>query len=189
MPRWPEDTKQRLVEAAYDLFVDRGFSDTTVAQIADRAGTTSRTFFRHFPDKEEVLFSEDDELLPLLVGSIERSSGAADSGEMMREVLGVLADSMSGHHDRLAQRDRVIAQNVALSGRELAKQARWQHSVAEALERRGYRRDDAAILAAVGFAIFTGALHEWLESPGTDLRTLVDERFPRVAGALTWPVP
>lgn len=189
MPRWPEDTKQRLIDAAFDLFVDRGYGATTVQQIADRAGTTPRTFFRHFPDKEEVLFADDDELLPVLVGAIRENTGADDAGAMMRMVLGALAESMSPHRARLVERDRIIAQDVGLAGRELAKQARWQRSVADALEQRGFSEEDAAILAAIGFALFIGALHQWLADPRTDLRDLLDARFPRIATSLTRPVP
>ncbi|MFE7843655.1 TetR/AcrR family transcriptional regulator [Microbacterium sp. NPDC057407] len=189
MPRWPEDTKQRLVDAAFELFVDRGYAATTVQQIAHRAGTTPRTFFRHFPDKDEVLFADDDELLPLLVGAIGEDAHADDAGAMMRSVLDVLAQAMSPHRERLVERDRIIAQDVGLAGRELAKQARWQRSVAEALHQRGFSDSDAAILAAIGFALFTGALHDWLADPRAELRTLVDERFPRIATALTQPVP
>src|ERR1700690_3575616 len=56
MGRWEPDAVGRLQRAAMDLYTERGFEQTTVAEIAARAGLTERTFFRHFADKREVLF-------------------------------------------------------------------------------------------------------------------------------------
>jgi AcrR family transcriptional regulator len=190
MPRWPEDTRARLIDAAFTLFVDRGYADTTVEQIATRAGATSRTFFRQFRDKDEVVFADDDELLPFLIASIEGVRDAADAGAMMRSALGDLADRFEPQRRRLQQRQRIIEQDVGLTGRELAKQARWQHAVTEALAARGFDREDAEILAAIGFALFTGAIHEWLaRDDAATLRDHVERRFPRVVDAMTRPVP
>ena len=57
MGRWEPDARGRLVKAAMELYGERGFEQTTVAEIAERAGLTERTFFRHFADKREVLFA------------------------------------------------------------------------------------------------------------------------------------
>ena len=54
--RWEPNARGRLERAAMDLYVERGFEQTTVAEIASRAGLTERTFFRYFSDKREVLF-------------------------------------------------------------------------------------------------------------------------------------
>jgi AcrR family transcriptional regulator len=56
MSRWKPDASTRLQEAALEIYGERGFEQTTVAEIAQRAGLTERTFFRHFADKREVLF-------------------------------------------------------------------------------------------------------------------------------------
>lgn len=66
MPRWPADSRERLVDAALGLFVEHGYAATTIDEIAARAGVTARTFFRHFVDKEEVLFSDDDSVMPAI---------------------------------------------------------------------------------------------------------------------------
>ena len=190
MPRWPENTRERLVDAAFALFVEQGYTATTVEQIADRAGTTSRTFFRQFRDKDEVIFADDDELLPSLIAAIEDARDVADAGDMMRSALGALADRMEPDRRRLRLRQRIVEQDVGLTGRELAKQARWQRSVTDTLRERGFDREDAEVLAAIGFALFTGALHEWLEhDDAATLRAHVERRFPRVADAMTRPVP
>src|ERR1700721_2325487 len=70
MGRWEPDSRGRLQEAALALFAERGFDQTTAAQIADRAGLTERTFFRHFADKREVLFGGSASLQELLVSTV-----------------------------------------------------------------------------------------------------------------------
>jgi AcrR family transcriptional regulator len=62
MGRWEPDARGRLEQAALDLYQDRGFEQTTVTEIAERAGLTERTFFRYFADKREVVFGGQDML-------------------------------------------------------------------------------------------------------------------------------
>src|ERR1700686_3085500 len=70
MGRWEADARGRLEEAALALYGERGFELTTVAEIAERAGLTERTFFRHFADKREVLFYGAQALQELLVSTV-----------------------------------------------------------------------------------------------------------------------
>src|SRR5437588_6849118 len=70
MVRWEPGSRERLVQAAFALYSERGFENTTVAEIAERAGLTERTFFRHFADKREVLFSGANALEEALVGAV-----------------------------------------------------------------------------------------------------------------------
>src|SRR5260370_27056174 len=68
MARWEPGARERMVLAAVDLFTEQGYDATTVAQIAERAGVTKSTFFRHFPDKRELLVAEQEDLSRLLDG-------------------------------------------------------------------------------------------------------------------------
>src|SRR5450755_2461262 len=70
MGRWEPNARGRLEQAALELYGERGFELTTVAEIAERAGLTERTFFRHFADKREVLFSGAGSLQELLVTTL-----------------------------------------------------------------------------------------------------------------------
>src|ERR1700709_34116 len=70
MARWHPGAAQRLVVAAVDLFTEQGYDATTVTQIAERAGVTKSTFFRHFPDKRELLVAGQETLSQLLAGGI-----------------------------------------------------------------------------------------------------------------------
>ncbi|MGL4176607.1 MAG: TetR/AcrR family transcriptional regulator [Dermatophilaceae bacterium] len=181
MPRWPEDTRERLVQAALELFGERGYARTTVDDIAARAGVSARTFFRHFPDKEEVLFAEDDRLLPVVTGAITGRKEPVGAEPLMVDVLGGLADVMEPERDLLRHRQHIIDADVALTGRELAKQARWQAAVAAALAARGFAPGTADLLAAVGFALFRRTLHTWLaEKDGPTLRERLATTLPSV---------
>ena len=70
MARWEPDARGRLVQAALALYGENGYENTTVAQIAERAGLTERTFFRHFTDKREVLFGGGSALQELIVSVV-----------------------------------------------------------------------------------------------------------------------
>lgn len=181
MPRWPEDSRHRLVESALTLFTEEGYAAVTVDDIAERSGVSARTFFRHFPDKEEVLFADDDALLPLLLTAISTSTKAGAAEEHMRDALGTLADALEPQREALRHRQVVINSQISLAGRELAKQARWQQSAMTALVEVGYDPDAADLLSAIGFAVFRRALHAWLaEASGPPLRERVNVALVRV---------
>ncbi|NYF16698.1 AcrR family transcriptional regulator [Microbacterium sp. AK009] len=190
MPRWPEDSRERLAGAAVSLFVERGFAATTVEQIATAAGVTPRTFFRHFRDKEEVLFAEEDELLPLLLDAIATLEPPFRAEELMRHALGVLADTMEPDRTRLRVRHAIIKTDVALAGRELAKQAAWQPQIAAAIAARGYTEADAELLAAIGFALYRTSFVAWLEEDEPEpLRERVHHALPSVRTVMDLVIP
>lgn len=174
MPRWPEDSRERLVDAALSLFVEHGYAAVTVDDIAARAGVSARTFFRHFPDKEEVLFADDDDLLPTLLTAIRGAHGNVTAEEHMTIALSSLGEVLEPQRPRLRTRQQIIDSHVSLTGRELAKQARWQQSVLTALTETGYAPDDADLLSAIGFAVFRRSLHSWLaDQTGSSLNERV----------------
>ena len=72
MPRWEHGSEDRLQIASIELFASRGFENTSVVEIAERARVATRTFFRYFSDKREVLFAASDHLREALVGESSR---------------------------------------------------------------------------------------------------------------------
>ena len=80
MGRWEPGARGRLARVALELYAERGFEQTTVEDIAERAGVTERTFFRHFADKREVLF-DGSAVLQQLGGDV----GAAPAGGAGRD--------------------------------------------------------------------------------------------------------
>lgn len=174
MPRWPADSRARLADAALELFSEHGYSGVTIDDIAERAGVTARTFFRQFRDKEEVLFADDDLLLPSLLETIAEPTGPVAAEQLMERALVGLAGRMQPARDSLRRRQAIIDSEVALTGRELAKQARWQQAISAALVERGFDPGDAGLLAAIGFALFRRELHVWLADPSDDPLPLAD---------------
>src|ERR1700758_1617490 len=109
MSRWEPNARGRLEQAALELYSERGFEQTTVAEIAKRAGLTERTFFRHYVDKREVLFAGTDALQELLVSPV---AGAPDSAAPMDAVatgLEAVGALLQERHEFARQRQSIIA--------------------------------------------------------------------------------
>src|SRR5260370_24353495 len=98
MSRWPPDARERLETAALDLFVDNGYGETTVGQIADRAGLNRATFFRHFADKREVLFGGEHVLAELFADGIRAASPDATLTECLQAALAAPDDAITPRH-------------------------------------------------------------------------------------------
>ncbi len=171
MGRWEPDSRGRLQEAALALYSERGFDQTTAAQIAVRAGVTERTFFRHFPDKREVLFGGSALLKERIVDGV---AGAPPADGPLDAVSGGLdaAAAMLGEfrRDLSRQRQAVIAANPELHERELAKLADYAAAVADALRQRGVSDPQATFAAEAGMTVLRVALEQW--AGGDDSRDL-----------------
>jgi AcrR family transcriptional regulator len=160
MPRWKPGTRGRLYEAALELYAKRGFENTTVAEIAGRAGLTERTFFRHFPDKREVLFAASGAMQEALVSTV---ANAPDSLVPIEAVAAGLEAAGGELPDRKTARKRqaIIAATPELQERELIKFASMSSALAEALRARG---DPAATLTAeVAMAVYRIAFERWID--------------------------
>jgi AcrR family transcriptional regulator len=176
MARWEPDSRGRLEQAALALYGERGFEKTTVAEIAERAGLTERTFFRHFADKREVLFGGAGMLEELLVGTV---AGAPEGTAPLESVVAALEAAGTVLQERRGyaqQRQAVIAANADLRERELIKLASLAMALADALRRRGVGEPAATLTAEAGIAIFRVAFERWVdESNQCDLPRLVRE--------------
>jgi AcrR family transcriptional regulator len=162
MGRWEPDSRGRLQEAALALFSERGFDQTTAAQIADRAGLTERTFFRHFADKREVLFGGSALLRERIVGGVEDAPAADGALDAVAHGLEAAA-AMLGEfrRDLTRQRQAVIAANPELRERELTKLADYAAAVAGALVERGVSEAQATLAADAGMTVLRIALQRW----------------------------
>src|SRR3954452_1521203 len=92
MGRWEPGAAGRLREAAMELYVAQGYEQTTVAEIAERAGVTARTFFRHFADKREVLFGGSEQLQELIASAAEAAPADAGPVEVVAAALAAVAE-------------------------------------------------------------------------------------------------
>lgn len=172
MGRWEPNASGRLQQAAIELYSARGFDQTTVAEIAARAGLTERTFFRHFADKREVLFWGEDTLHELLVVGVAAAPESASPIDAFAASLKPAVTSYFEHRPReqARQRNAVIAANTELCERELIKLSRLASGVADALRRRGVTEPAASLAAEAGVAVFKVAVARWVD--GTDDRDL-----------------
>jgi AcrR family transcriptional regulator len=138
MARWQPNASERLALAALELFAERGYENTTVIDIAERAGLTKSTFFRHFQDKREVLFG-DGTMNGLLAGAIAAAPATATPLEAVAHALDVAGREAftPARREFVARRRAVIAANPELQEREALKGLGLTASMANALRRRG----------------------------------------------------
>jgi AcrR family transcriptional regulator len=174
MTRWEPNGRGRLELAALALYGERGFENTTVAEIAAQAGLTERTFFRHFADKREVLFSGADALRELLVGNVAAapdSIGPIDAVGAALEAAGAL---LQERREYARRRAAIIGANAELRERELIKLASLASAIADALRRRGVADPAASLSAEAGIAVFRIAFERWVdETNQRDLPELI----------------
>src|SRR5262245_28953785 len=115
MARWEPNTRARLAEAAMDLFDERGFERTTVADIAGRVGLTERTFYRYFSDKREVLFGGSADLQALLIEHVQAAPVDRAPLDAIVDALLAAADEFFDlRRDFSRLRQAVIAANPEL---------------------------------------------------------------------------
>jgi AcrR family transcriptional regulator len=163
MVRWEPDSRGRLEQAAMALFAERGFDNTTVSDIAERAGVTERTFFRHFADKREVLFEGAGTLEELFVTTVADAPQSAGPLDAIAVGLEAIAAMFEERRDFSRQRRAIIAANPELRERELIKLAGWASALAAVLRRRGVPDPAAALAAETGIAVFRVAWERWTD--------------------------
>ncbi|MDT5016145.1 MAG: hypothetical protein QOD39_2305 [Mycobacterium sp.] len=176
MARWQPNARGRLEEAALELYAERGYGQTTVAEIAERAGLTERTFFRYFADKREVLFWGQALLTELVVNGVV---GAPDSASPLDAVgAGLMAAGamFEGRYGVARRRQAVIAANPGLQERELMKLASLSSVMADALRHRGVGDGAARLIAETGVSVFKVAFERWVGgAESTDLAQVIGE--------------
>ncbi|HEX2680342.1 MAG TPA: TetR family transcriptional regulator [Candidatus Dormibacteraeota bacterium] len=175
MPRWEPEARARLQAAAFALFSERGFDQTTVDDIAQRAGLTKRTFFRHFADKREVLFG-GGKVEGFALAAITEAPAGDGALEAVGRGLDALAGELEDEGAPAAQRIRIVRASPELWERQLVKFALMANVAAKALRARGVADPEAILAAESGIAALRVASDRWIEDPAhQSLRTLVRE--------------
>jgi AcrR family transcriptional regulator len=165
MSRWEPNARGRLEQAALELYRERGYDQTTVTEIAKRAGLTERTFFRHYADKREVLFAGADLLQELLVSTVVAAPAAAAPIDVIAAAVGAAAARLQERREYSQQRQAVIAANPDLQERELIKLASLAAALADTLRQRGVDEPAASLAAEAGIAVFKIAFEKWISEP------------------------
>ncbi len=176
MGRWEPNARGRLMQAAYALYGERGFEETTVAEIAARAGLTERTFFRHFADKREVLFAGADALRERLVSAVAEAPASLAPIEMAAAGLEAAGVFIQEGGELARERQAIIAASAELRERELIKLASLAEALANALRARGVEDAPASLTAEAGIAVFKVAFERYVGDTGqADLPRLIRE--------------
>jgi len=186
MGRWTPNARGRLEQAAMELYGERGFEQTTVSEIAERAGLTERTFFRHFADKREVLFWGAGALHELLVSAVASAPDSAAPIDAVATALEAAGALLQERRDHSRQRQAIIAANAELRERELIKLASLASAIADTLRRRGVTEPAASLTAEAGIAVFRIAFGRWLdETNERDLPDLVRSSLEELRALVT----
>ncbi len=176
MGRWEPNARGRLERAAMELYGERGFEQTTVAEIAARAGLTERTFFRHFADKREVLFWGAAALQELFVSTVTSAPESAAPIDAVAAALAAAGALLQERRDGARLRHAIIVANPELQERELIKMATLAAALAVALRERGVSAPAASLAAEAGIAVFKIAFERWIADPAQrDLPQLMQE--------------
>ena len=176
MGRWQPGVRDRLAAAAIELFAERGYEATTVADIAARAGVTERTFYRQFADKREVLFGDPVEFDALFTEAITAAPADATPLEAAEAALAAAGPFFAERRAWAARRGAVIAATPALLEREAVKRAQLTEAIAQALRLRGTPETTAALVAELTVVAFFQAFPRWLAADEeSDLGALAHE--------------
>jgi AcrR family transcriptional regulator len=183
MVRWEPNAAGRLQKAAMELFLERGYAEVTVTEIADRAGLTKRSFFNHFADKREVFFAGARDLEMSVTGYL--GADTTDTADTDIDTAG--ADPVAAAVDALtrgglelapyiryaAARRALVASSLELRERELVKLAALAAAVAGALRGRQVPARTADFAARAAVTVFTTAFDDWADDPAADFRLLM----------------
>jgi AcrR family transcriptional regulator len=176
MSRWKPDAAGRLMKAATTLFAEQGYEETTVAEIAERAGLTKRTFFRYFSDKREVLFSGAEELERVWLEAAATAPPGSTPLGMATAGFDPVAEMFADRHDFARVRAAIIDANPELRERELIKLQKLASSIKATLVDRGFSTNVAVLAAQTGVTVFHVAFAYWVEQDDPSaFRRLMDE--------------
>jgi AcrR family transcriptional regulator len=182
--RWQPDARGRLERAAFALYSERGYENTTAAEIAEHAGLTKRTFFRYYADKREVLFGGAGALEEAVVTAVAGAPASTAPLDAVVDALRSAAAILQERRELAIQRQRIIVAHPELQERELIKLAKLAAAVAEALHARGVDDPDAILIAETGITIFRVAFERWIDPAGTkDFAAVIDESLAALRAA------
>ncbi|MFL0359339.1 TetR/AcrR family transcriptional regulator [Curtobacterium flaccumfaciens] len=183
--RWSPDARGRLERAAFELFAEQGYQATTVPQITARAGLTTRTFFRYFADKREVIFA-GDEIPDLARAAIEGAPAGVVPLDIVVHGLRTVADErFEGRHGEVGSVRRLVLSESSLRERDARKRADLTDAVRGAFVDRGLDPSEAAVIAEMTVMLFHLALESWLTGPAERrMADVVDEQLSALRGVL-----
>ena len=182
--------RQRIIEAARELFLERGFDGVSVGDIAERAEVGRTTFFRHFGDKQEVVFAKEQELLDTIAAAGQADGtpaprNAAEAVAQLRPIVLDLCAQSAADPEAYTRHFELIEHHPELRARDAMKMQQIADQLSELLMHRGSDERTARLAGQLALACYQTARHL-----GNNPRTLVDETgaaFTRVLALGTGP--
>jgi AcrR family transcriptional regulator len=188
MARWAADAAGRLHNAALELFIENGFAATTVPQITERAGLTTRSFFRYFADKREVLFTGEDELPAVVAEMFDQADLEQTPMEIVHHGLrNVVTPRLKSFRNELLVRRQIVHSDDGLRERELRKLAILHSAATAALIRRGLTPLDAEIMGRLAVTIYDTTLELWLAQDAPDSLDAILDSVVEAVGRIASP--
>lgn len=161
MVKKAENARERFESAAYALFQDQGYLETTVPQIASKAGLTERTFYRYFADKREVMFWRADAHRSAIIKEIIEAPAGLHPHDVVAASFEAVAPFIDSHRPIVTLRQSLISAHVELQERELMKLHNLALAIDLGLQQRNMKPSLARLVAEIGAAIFKVALQNW----------------------------
>jgi AcrR family transcriptional regulator len=173
--RKQRQARERIVAAAEELFFARGFDDVSVSDIAERAEVGRTTFFRHFSDKQEVVFAKEQQLLEMITAAAQTDdfvpvNGMTEAIQQLRQLVLAMCARTTADPGDYARHFRLVDQTVDLRARDALKMQEFAAQLIDVLINRGAEPTVAASAAHVALGCYLTA-----RSLGNDPRTLVDD--------------
>ncbi|WP_433617122.1 TetR/AcrR family transcriptional regulator [Dactylosporangium sp. CA-139114] len=184
MPRSGKEARERLEHAALKLFAARGFDAVTTAEIAALAGVTERTFFRHFPDKREVLFDGERRLTEWVSEALASVPADVAPWPAMRRTVDRIVPPLEANREGGERLAAIAAATPAVRERAAAKEAHLVGLIADLLIARGVAPEEASLVARTCWGVLAHAIGSWRAAPGTPLQPHVDRAFDLLEGLL-----
>jgi AcrR family transcriptional regulator len=184
MVRWQPDARGRLQEAAMTLFIERGYDEVTIADIAERAGLTKRSFFNHFADKREVMFASADALQASVLAELADVDASLGPLDAAVRAFTFAASPIEDYPELAGARQALIDSSPELRERDLLKMAQLAAAVADALAWRGIPRRDAVFVSQAVTTVFTTAVDDWTRAPERGLAASIQAALGDLKTAL-----
>ncbi|MGW6460656.1 TetR family transcriptional regulator [Streptomyces sp. NPDC055078] len=163
--------REVLAEAAFQLFLERGFEQTTVDDIVARAGVGRRSFFRYFPSKEDAVFPDHERCLADMTAFLA-AEGAGDPVGAVCDAARLVLGMYAANPEFSVQRYRLTREVPGLRTYELSVVRRYERTLASYLRGRYAGSPDGAlraeVIAAAVVAAHNNGLRSWLRSGGED---------------------
>lgn len=184
------DTRRALERAALRLFARDGFEATSVEAIAAEAGVSSRTFFRYFTTKDEVLYVERERRQSLVRASLRSAPLTTSDLDAVHQAFVAIADDLQADREHILLQERAAATSPVLRGRLFDVLSSWERTIGAGLaDRRGTTTDDLQVqaAAAAGMAAYRTAMLRWLAEPPPTrpVATHLDETFTALRATTT----